>query len=174
MSVHPSARISPHARIYTNKLSVGKMSRIDDGVILTGDIEIGDYCHIAAYVVLTGSEGITIGDYSSISMYSNVLTGSDDFSGKSMMGPTIPDDYRPGLKKGAVILGRNVVVGAHSMIMPGVHLYDGCAIGAFSFVKETCDSNSIYAGVPAKFIKARHLDMWRFSHQLEDQNMVAA
>ena len=166
-TVHESAVVSPHARIYASRLVVGKHSRIDDGAILTGDIEIGDYVHIAAYAVLTGKAGIKVGSYTGISMYCGVFTGTDDFSGASMVGPTVPEKYKPGLNVGRVEIGRNVMIGAHCTILPGVKIGDGAAVGAHSLVKEDLAPDAIYAGVPAKRLKHRRQEMWDLMRQLE-------
>ena len=166
--IHPSAIVSPHARIYGN-VDIGEHSRIDDGVILTGDIKIGAYCHIAAYAVLTGRAGITIGDYVGISMFSVLLTGSDDFSGRSMVGPTVPEKYKPFLQKGPISIGRNCIIGAHSTIMPNVKIGNGVSVGAYSLVKGDCEDDSIYAGRPAQFMKTRSLASWELVKRLENE-----
>ena len=165
--IHPSAWISPHARIHTTKLVVGKHCRIDDGVILTGDIELGDYVHLAAYAVLTGRGGIKVGSYTGISMFCVLLTGSDDASGLSMVGPTVPDEFKPGLNTGPVVVGRNCFIGAHSTLMPGVTVSEGVAVGAYSLVKSDCEKDWIYAGVPARKMKLRSNRMWELVEKLE-------
>lgn len=167
--IHPSAIISPHARIHATRLIVGKNSRIDDGAVITGDVEIGDWVHIGAYVVITGRAGVKIGNYSAISMFCTILTGSDDFSGRSMAGPTIPVKYKPHLSAAPVNIERNVLIGAHSTVMPGVTLREGVAIGAYSMVKADCDENGIYSGIPAMFVKPRDLTMWDFVKELESE-----
>ena len=173
-AIDPTATMSPHARIYTTRLVIGAHCRIDDGAILTGDITLGDYVHIGAYCVLTGKESITIGDYTGISQFTAILTASDDFSGRSMVGPTVPNEYKPHIKKGAVAIGSNIVIGTHCTIMPGLILYDGCSIGAHSFVNNNCDSNSMYVGAPAKFIRMRSMDSWALVDKFERQRKAAA
>src|SRR4029079_19611119 len=113
---HESSVISPHARIYAHRLIVGKHCRIDDGAIITGDVELGDYIHISAYCVLTGKHGIRIGSYTGVSSHVSIFTASDDFSGNSMIGPTVPDKYKPGLKTGPIVIGSNVIIGSHSFV----------------------------------------------------------
>ena len=100
-------------------------------------------------------------------LMSSILTGSDDFSGRSMVGPTVPDEYKPHIRIGPVCIGRNVIIGAHATIMPGVVIHDGAGIGAYSLVKEDCDGDILYAGVPAKRVKQRSTEMWRLVEQLE-------
>lgn len=166
-TIDPTARVSPYARIHTDRLVIGAYSRIDDGAILTGDIEIGHHVHIGANVLLTGRYGIKIGDYSGLSPFVLLLTGSDDFSGRSMINPTVPDEYKPFLKTGPVAVGRSSMVGAHSTIMPGVIIGDGVAVGAYSLVNKNCIDNSLYAGRPAKRLKERCKDVWELISRFE-------
>ncbi|MEI3222849.1 MAG: acyltransferase [Gemmiger sp.] len=51
-----------------------------------------------------------------------------------------------------VKIGNNVFIGIDSIITAGVTVGDNVIIGAGSVVTKDCDSNSVYAGVPAKKI----------------------
>ncbi|MCY1242797.1 dTDP-4-amino-4,6-dideoxy-D-glucose acyltransferase [compost metagenome] len=53
------------------------------------------------------------------------------------------------------LIGRQVIVGAGAIVMPGANVGEGCAIGSMSLVLKPLDSWGIYAGVPAKKIKNR-------------------
>ncbi|WP_213522273.1 DapH/DapD/GlmU-related protein [Nonlabens sp.] len=53
-----------------------------------------------------------------------------------------------------ITIGNNVYIGARSIIMPGVVIGNNCIIGAGSVVTKNIPDNSVYAGVPAKKIKA--------------------
>ena len=57
------------------------------------------------------------------------------------------------LKK--VIMGNNVTIGAHAIIMAGVHIEDGAIVSAGSVVKKDTkiSANEIWGGVPAKLIR---------------------
>lgn len=50
-------------------------------------------------------------------------------------------------------VGNNVFLGANSSIMPGVTIGNNVVIAASSVVTKDCESNSVYAGVPAKKIR---------------------
>lgn len=52
-----------------------------------------------------------------------------------------------------VVIGDNVFIGHRSIVMPGVTIGSNVVIGAGSVVNKDVPSNSVYAGVPAKFIK---------------------
>lgn len=55
-------------------------------------------------------------------------------------------------KIGRVEIGNNVFVGAESVILPNVKIGDNVVIGANSTVTRDIESNSVYAGNPAKKI----------------------
>ena len=50
-------------------------------------------------------------------------------------------------------IGDGCWIGARSTILPGVTIGNGCIIAAGSVVNKDCESNSLYAGVPARKIK---------------------
>ncbi len=56
-------------------------------------------------------------------------------------------------KIGRVSIGNNVFVGANSVILPGVTIGDNVIIGAGSVITKSIDSNTVYAGNPARPIK---------------------
>jgi galactoside O-acetyltransferase len=58
-----------------------------------------------------------------------------------------------------VFLGRHVIVGSGSVILPGVTLEDGVAVGALSLVTKDCEAFGVYAGNPARRIKERKRDL---------------
>ena len=51
-----------------------------------------------------------------------------------------------------IVIGNNVFIGINTTILPGTKIEDNVIIGANSLVKGEIKSNSVYAGVPAKFI----------------------
>lgn len=55
-------------------------------------------------------------------------------------------------KIGRVDIGNRVFIGAGSIILPGVSIGDDVIIGAGSVVTGSVESNSVYAGNPAKFV----------------------
>ncbi|MDO5687279.1 MAG: acyltransferase [Neisseria sp.] len=47
----------------------------------------------------------------------------------------------------------NVYIGVRSIIMPGVTIGNNCIIAARSVITKNVPDNSVYGGMPAKFIK---------------------
>jgi len=151
-------KISKFAQIYGN-VTFGDNVRIDDFCILTGDIRIGNNVHIACFSFLSGGAGIEIDNFVQIAPRCCILTGSDDYSGLSLVGPCIPDEYKPGLVKGQVIIGRHALFGANTVIMPGVTVGEGAVTGAFSFVRDDLEPWTMYRGIPVKAFGARSQEM---------------
>jgi galactoside O-acetyltransferase len=139
---------------YIENISIGNHVRIDDFCILSGNIQIGSFVHISAGTLLYGQSSISINDYAGLSPHCVVFSASDDFSGEYLIGPLINQKYRH-LVGGPVILNRYVQIGAGCVILPNVIINEGVAVGSMSLIKKSLKEWSIYAGIPAKFIKTR-------------------
>ena len=167
-------RISDRAALYnTDQLEIGDHSRIDDFCVVSGKIVIGRNVHIAVSCTLAGgTEGATFEDFCGISYGSHVFTQSDDYSGRAMTGPTVPDRFT-NVARHAVRVGRHCIVGAGSLILPGVDLADGCSVGAMSLVTKSTEPWGIYVGTPARRIKDRHRDLLELERQYLQQESGA-
>lgn len=148
--------ISRKASIYgAENISIGSNVRIDDFCILSGIVELGNYIHIAAATLLFGGiAGIKMDDFSTISSRSAVYAISDDYSGKYMTNPTIEEKYKNTISE-SVTIGKHVVIGTNSTILPGVNIESGVAVGACSLITHNCEAWGIYVGTPAMRIKDR-------------------
>jgi len=161
-SIGKNVLISEKASLYNcSKISIGNNVRIDDFCVLSagaGGIFIGNYVHIAVYASLIGTGKITLSNFSAISSRVSVYSSNDDYSGITMTNPTVPSLYT-GVIHADVTLGRHVIVGAGSVILPGVTLHEGVAVGAMSFINEDCKAFGIYIGAPARRIGSRKKDL---------------
>lgn len=162
--------ISDKASIYNpGAIAIGNHVRIDDFCVLSagvGGIIIGSHIHVAVYTSLIGAGSIKLSDYCNLSSRVSIYSSSDDYSGRTLTNPTIPDCYKAVVNK-EVFLGKHVIVGSGSVILPGVILEEGVAIGALSLVNKRCEAFGIYAGNPAKRIKARSRALLELEKQLE-------
>jgi len=160
--VGENVRLSDKASYYNCKnIVIGDHVRIDDFCVLSagvGGIEIGSYIHIAVYSSLIGAGKIELRDFSNISSKVAIYSSNDDYSGTSMTNPMVPDEYT-NVSHADVIIGRHVIVGSGSVVLPGVTLDTGVAVGALSLVTRNCEAFGIYSGVPAKRIKERKRDL---------------
>jgi len=115
----------------------------------------GDYVHIGPHCSFSGPGAVVIGHFATFSHGIHVFTGSDDYSGESMTGPMVPDQYKTKFDRGDVKIGRGVIIGAGCVIMPGTTLNDYCAIGALSFVDRDVPSFEVWGGIPARKLRDR-------------------
>lgn len=53
-------------------------------------------------------------------------------------------------------IGHHCWIGARAMIMPGSHVGDNTVIGALSLLTKPAQSNSVFCGIPAKYIASRN------------------
>jgi galactoside O-acetyltransferase len=157
--------ISDKCSIYNpSKIKIASNVRVDDFCILSagnGGIEIGNNVHIACYVSIIGSESIKIGNYVGISSKTAVYSSSDDYSGNFLTGPTILDKYK-NVDNRPVIFEDHVLLGALCLVLPGVTIKEGAAIGSFSFISKNVEPWGMYAGNPLRFLKERSKKMLNF------------
>lgn len=169
-SVGLNAQISDKASFYgASRISIGDNVRIDDFCVLSaglGGILIGDYVHVAAYSLLIGRGKICLNDFSGLSSRVSIYSSSDDYSGEFLTNPTVPSEFT-NVSHADVYLGKHVIIGSGSVVLPGVTLGDGVAIGALSLVTKSCEEFSIYSGVPAKKIKNRRSDLLLLEDKLK-------
>jgi acetyltransferase-like isoleucine patch superfamily enzyme len=154
-SIGRNCLISRKASIFSpQEMVIGNNVRLDDFTILSGKITIGSYIHISAYTALYGRFGINIEDYVTISGRVLIYSQTDDYSGQHMTNPTLPEELIM-VTGGCITLKKHSIVAAGSIIFPGITLGEGSAVGAMSLVNKDIPEWTIYAGIPAKFIKER-------------------
>ena len=153
--------IDPWVRIVRPDLiHIGDHVRIDAGVLLSGShpIRIGDHVHLAAGTKIFSSGGpVEIASFANLSADVKVFSASDDYTGGSLTNPTVPDAYKE-VTRAPVRIGGHAIIGAGSVILPGVTLGLGSAVGALSLVREDVEEGVVVAGVPARHIGRRDTD----------------
>ena len=148
--------ISDKASIYSPHLiSIGSNVRIDDFCILSGEITLGNYIHIAAYCALYGKFGIVMDDYTGLSPRCTLFSASDDFGGDYLISPMVPAETT-NVTGGTIHIHHFSQIGANTVVLPGVTLHEGVAVGAMSLVKQNLEAWGIYAGTPVKRMKERN------------------
>ncbi len=160
--VGKNVKISRKTSFYNpQNMFLGDHVRIDDFCVFSAGkkITLGNYIHIACFCALYASEPIVIDDFSTLSSRVVIYTCSDDYSGRSLTNPTVPDEFCPHITYAPVTLKKHVVVGTNSTILPNVTIGSGTAIGAHSLVNKSLDDWGIYAGTPVKFLKTRKKDL---------------
>lgn len=162
--------ISKDARIYSpHKITIGNDVRIDDFCILSGEVSIENNVHLAPGVQLAAGSGkITIKDFAGIAFNSVLTASSDDYSGASLTGPTVPDIYKRTKSIGEITIGRHVIIGASCFVMPNVTIGDGCAIGAMTFISKSLDPWGVYLGIPARRVKDRSKEILKLEQEYRE------
>lgn len=129
---------------------IGKKTGLHDGVRFTwpGRIDIGDNSTVNLDCFIDSRGYVRIGSNTMIGHRSSIYTmthliDSDDFASK--VAP--------------VVVGNNVVIFPHVLVMPGVVIGDNAIVYPGSVVTKSVDSNSIVAGVPAKKVGIRNGDV---------------
>lgn len=155
-SLGKKVKISDKASIYNcEQITIGDYSRIDDFCVVSGKIQMGRNVHITPQCLVAGGyKGIFFDDFSALAYSVKVFSQSDDYSGRYMANPTVPPEFTKVVSR-AVYIGRHVIVGANSVIMPGSRLMHGVSVGACSLVQGQLKFWSVYNGVPAVFMRKR-------------------
>jgi len=149
--IRPTVRIVRPERIH-----IGSHVMIDDFVFLGAheELVIGNHVHIGCHTALIGGGWCYISDFFGLSSGVRVLTGSDDFLGGGLTNPTIPADLRH-VHRGRVWLGAHGGLGANSVVFPDVAIGEGSTVAAGSVVSKSLPAWGVYAGNPARRVKAR-------------------
>lgn len=150
-------------------VKIGNHVAIDFGFVCTTGLVIGDYVHISPHVSVIGGKktSLNIEDFCFISTGSRMICGSDLFQGDGLIGTMIPDEYKDNQILEPINLKRFSGVCANSVVMSGVVMSEGSVLGANSFLKESTEPWTIYAGSPARPIKQRKKEkMYSFAKEM--------
>jgi len=159
-------------------VTLGKGVLIDglsrDGIVLGNHVNIGDYTRLEASGTITDiGLGITIGNNSGIGSFSfiggagGVLIGNDVIMGQYVSFH--PENHNTqlveipirlqGVNRKGIIVGDNCWIGAKVTFLDGATVGKGCVIAAGAVVRGEIPPYSIAAGVPARIIKSREMDV---------------
>ena len=170
-SLGRNVKVSDKASIYdAEKISIGDNSRVDDFCILSGEIFIGKYVHITPMCLIAGGKpGVVLKDFCTLAYGVKVFAQSDDYSGETMVNSLIPKKFKEETFE-RVTLERHVVVGTNAVILPGVNVAEGCAIGAMALLNKSTNSWGVYIGSPAKRFKERKQNLLKLEKQFLQEN----
>ena len=90
-------------------------------------------------------ETLEIGDFSAVSQGCRLLSGSDDFTDWGFGNSTIEESFR-NVKRAPIGIGNFCIIGANSVVLPGVTIGDGAAIGAGSIITKDLEPWGVYLG----------------------------
>jgi maltose O-acetyltransferase len=154
-SIYPVRIICIRGMIYKFKLKkCGWGTTIDKYINFRGleNIEIGEYCTINSFIhVWAGKSGLKIGNRVMIASHTAITTLTHDHS--------LPDiRFAPAIDR-PIVIGDDVWIGAHAVIMPGITIGKGAVVGAGAVVTNDVPDLAIVVGVPAKIINYRKIKL---------------
>lgn len=173
-SVGENVLISRNCSIYgASRISIGHDVRIDDFCVISGNVIIGNYVHIAVgCAVFGGTSGIEFKDYTGLSSHVAIYADSDDYTGKAMTNPTIPDEFRK-VTGGKVILEKHAIIGTGCTVLPNVTVGKGASVGAMSLVNKSLPPWGMYIGVPCKKIRDRDRNIIALEKKFIEENNIS-
>lgn len=95
------------------------------------------------YTELENAKLLEIGDKSVFAAFTKIIL--HDSSLNNVVGL--------GVRYGKVIIGKNVYIGAGTIILPGTTIGDNTIVAAGSVVKGILKKNSVYVGSPARYLE---------------------
>ncbi len=168
------------ASIHHSNLEMGLHCFIGDRVIILqkksgGKVKIGSYVNIYRDTIIETDFGgdLTIGDYSSIHprCQINAYVSSVVIKNGVMIAPNcaiyphthglefgIPIRKQPLLSKGPILIDDEAWLGFGVIVLGGVRIGKGAAVGAGAVVAHDIPDNAIAVGNPAKVIRFRNND----------------
>jgi len=174
--VGTNVRIDRSVRLFgTGGISIGNNVRIDCFCVISaglGKMNIGSFIHVASYTSIIGSENVEIMDFANLSTRCSIFTSSDDYSGGAMSNPMVPDRFKS-VRHAPVRIGRHAIIGAGSVLLPGVSLGTGAAVGALTVVRKDVADFAIVAGNPAKILGERGRQLLELEKQFLAEQAAA-
>ncbi len=117
-----------------------------------GNIELDERANIGFNCEVFSSNNVKIGKDNIIAAYTYIVGGGNYKLDRTDIPINRQYDFEG---KGGVILGDDVWIGAHCVILDGVHIDSGTAIAAGAVVTKDIPGLSVAAGIPAKVILNR-------------------
>jgi acetyltransferase-like isoleucine patch superfamily enzyme len=165
-SLGRNVKISDKASIYNaDQIEIGDNSRIDDFCVVSGQISIGRFVHLTPFVLMAGGEkGVYVEDFATFAYAVQVFSQSDDYSGASMTNSLVSAQFKLE-KKERVHIGKYVIIGASTVVLPGVTVSEGCSVGAMSLITKNTSPWGVYVGIPARRLKERKKNILELEQQ---------
>lgn len=109
-------------------------------------VTIADGAMINVSVTIDNKAPVTIGE--------RVHIGPEVYLGTSTHAAGEAEMRAGAVETAPITVGAGAWIGARAIILPGVTIGEGAVIAAGAVVLKDCDPHTLYAGVPAKPVKA--------------------
>lgn len=113
------------------------------------NLVLGDDVDLALGVIITTSGGVSIGDRTLVGYRAQIL------SSNHRIPPGTEQIFSSGHTHAPVVIGSDVWIGAHSLVLPGVTIGEGAVVAGGSVVSRDVPPFAIVAGVPARVLRHR-------------------
>lgn len=159
MDVLQSARSAKHA-LLTARKSLGAEGRTRArlrraGVELDDSVSVHPTARVSGGVSLGPrtwvNEGAKIDPQTVVGRDVGIAPGAFICTGTHQTGPTARRAGDPVTH--GVVIEDGCWIGAHALVLPGVTVGRGCVIEAAAVVREDCQPDGLYAGVPARRVR---------------------
>lgn len=127
LKLHPKAIVRPGVIFRSDNVTVGASTLIGYRTVFD------------TRQPLTIGKNVAIGPNVTFVDTDHDMSDPDRRAGKSIVG--------------AITIGDGARVSTRSVVLPGVTIHAGAAVGAGSLVKHDCEPHSLYVGTPAKKIR---------------------
>lgn len=158
-SVGENVIIGKTVRIrYPELVEIGDNVILDDFTYISTSLKIHSYVHISSGCKIIGGKHafVEFYEFSTLSPGVVLAAGSDDYVA-GIATPLVPSEYKGDVNYGKIILNKHCIIGSNSVVLPNVICGEGSSLGALSMANKNLDAWMLYAGVPAKIIKARDM-----------------
>jgi acetyltransferase-like isoleucine patch superfamily enzyme len=142
--------------IHNNVLAIPKLAGVGPGTTISPSASLAfpENITLGSDCLINHNNRLYAGPDSKIVLSDGVMLGPDVFLTADHFSRSMTDCATAHSGSAAdIVLAKNVRVGAHSVILPGVHVGENSTIGAGSVVTRDIPANVIAAGNPAVVIK---------------------
>ncbi|MFJ8752590.1 acyltransferase [Streptomyces sp. NPDC102441] len=138
--------VSPWAGVHTDSLRLGDRSYIGAHAVVTDEIAMGRNSTLNPFSTARGK--VVMGDGVRVGAHTSLLGFNHGFA------PDEPVHRQPLTSKG-IVLGDDVWIGSHAVVVDGVTIGDHCVVGAGAVVTKDLPAWSVAAGSPARRLRDR-------------------
>ncbi len=146
--IHADASVdasrSPGVR-FGDKVTLNRYAYVQGG---NGGVRLGNRVEINNFSIVNGTGGVDIGDDTLIGPGVRIIS----YQHRYARGSTIRSQS---VEAKPIRIGRDVWLGANSIILAGITIGDGAVVAAGAVVRDDVPANAVVAGVPAAIKKYR-------------------
>ncbi len=138
-------------------IAIASNVRIDAYSIITAEqpVRIGNFVHVGAGAMIFGKAGVVLEDFVGVSPRACIFSTADDYVEGYLANPTVPEEFT-NVKALPVVMKKHSLLGCGSVLLPGVTVGEGAAIGALSLVLRNVRAFAVVCGSPPRRIATRN------------------